>query len=93
MSDVIQDLYLGKIAPIQEKAQTTEDFLFHRAKFLELSKTLRESLDEKALSLFEEYSIHSDSLIMMGNEESFRTGFILGGSIFAEVLTSKKTEN
>lgn len=90
MSDVIQDLYLGKIAPSQEKAKTTEEFLFHRAKFLELSKNLRETLDEQALSLFEEYSIHSDSLIVMGNEESFRKGFILGGNIFSEVLTSKE---
>lgn len=93
MSDVIQDLYLGKIAPIQDKAKMTEEFLFHRAKFLEMGKLLRESLDEKSLSLFEEYSIHSDSLIGIGNEESFRKGFVLGGKIFTEVLTSKEVEH
>lgn len=93
MSDVIQELYLGKIAPSQDKAEATEQFLFHRKKFLELSKVLRESLDERALSLFEEYSHHSDSLSVMGNEESFRKGFTLGGKIFAEVLSSKSSEH
>lgn len=51
MSDVIQDLFLGKIAPSQEKASTSDQFLFQRAKFLEVGKVLRESLDEASLAL------------------------------------------
>lgn len=88
MSDIISDLYNGTISPAQDLAEKTEDYLFHREKFLELGSKLRNSLDEKSLALFEGYTKHSEILFGIENEEIFRKGFIIGSKMMNAIHNS-----
>ncbi len=93
MSDIIMDLFHGKISPFHDYTVETENYLKNRKKFLELGKEIQERLDEETYSIFKEYCTYSENLIAISNEETFKKGFILGGKIFAEVLLEKRRKS
>lgn len=88
MGETISELYQARLSPNYGKYVETEEFLYHREEYLSLGKQLRAKLDSESLKIFEDYLVHSEKLIYIESEQKFQEGFILGGKIFAEVLSS-----
>lgn len=93
MSEVLSKLYYGKIKPCSSNEWETEEYKTHKMKFLELEKKLTPLLSTEATEIFLQYAEHSDSLARLYSENIFKEGFVLGGKIFAEVLTRKEAED
>ncbi len=92
MSEVLSNLFYGKIKPHSSIKWETEEYEHHKQQFLELEKKLTALLSQEAKEIFLKYAEHSDSVARLYSENSFKEGFILGGEIFAEVLTRKETK-
>ncbi len=93
MGEMISELYRARLSPNYGKFVETEEFLYHREEYLNLGKQFRAKLDSETLKIFEDYLIHSEKLSYIESEQKFQEGFILGGKIFAEVLTSSHQKN
>lgn len=86
MSDIISDLYYGKLIPCKKSAPDSERFQFHKDKYFEISTKLQEKFDEETLALFQEYNHHADNLSAINAENTFKEGFTLGGKFMETML-------
>ena len=81
--DRIKELYYGKTNPNENRISRSKKHEKAIRKFCEYEKALSEKLSGEELLIWKRLSDASDEMMTYTEEESFKTGFVLGVELMA----------
>jgi hypothetical protein len=84
--NIIEEIFCGKICPLENFSETVPEFSRYSALISEKSEEIKKNLSEELLSLFLEYEEILECFYRICEEHHFVEGFKLGAKICSEIF-------
>ena len=88
--NIIEEIFHGKIRPLENFSETVPEFSRYSALISEKSEEIKKNLSEELLSLFVEYEEILECFYRICEKHHFVEGFKLGARIGAEIFKEKE---